>query len=368
MTKFALVTGACGAIGTNLVDLLLERGYQVRATDLETPVGTTVRNRDHIEKSGAEFIPSDLTKPDTLEKVVRDVEIIFHVASIFNYYTPFEVMERVNVQGMKNLCDAILKVNPDIELLVHWSTGEVYGFNMFDATMLPPSGELLEDHPMTPGESPYAKSKYLQEQVVWKYHKENGLPVTVLRLASVYGPGSMVDTLFFFLVTRGIIQAFPQQINFRWPLVHVKDVIASSVYLAERKNVVGEAYNIADDQNYTIADIFFSIAEATGNKIYRLPLNIQMSKVSGMMRTFLPMVKRFVPGIINAVKKKGKIPMFETFTINAYIDVLRSIRKFSDNFKYSNRKLKQTGYKLIYPDYRYSVYETAQWYREVGYI
>jgi nucleoside-diphosphate-sugar epimerase len=363
----ALVTGACGAIGNNLVDLLLEKRYKVRATDLEKPTGVTVCDRERIESCGAEFIPSDLTKPETLEKTVKDVDIVFHLASILNYATPWEVMERVNVQGTKNLCEVIAKTNPDARL-IHWSSGEVYGFGMMDASRLPPSGELTEEAQQKPGESPYAKSKHLQEQVVWGYSKEKGLKVTVLRLASVYGPGTFIDTLLFFAITRGIVGAFPKYINFRWPLVHVKDVIASSVFLAEKDVSVGEAYNIADDQNYTIAEVIYAIAFATGNKLYNPPLPIHMSKVTRITKAFIPLARRAAVRRINNVKKKGKTPVFETFTISAYMDTIKEVEKFSDDFKFSNRKLKGAGYELLYPDYRYSVYETAEWYRARGYI
>ncbi|MBI4361927.1 MAG: NAD(P)-dependent oxidoreductase [Euryarchaeota archaeon] len=367
MSGRVLVTGACGAIGTNLVELLVQQGTEVRATDLESPTGVTVASREQVERCGATFIPSDLTRPETLDRVVKGVDAVFHLASIFNYATPWEAMERVNVQGTRNLCEAIARSDPKTRL-IHWSSGEVYGFGMMDAAALPPDGELTEEAPQAPGESPYAKSKQLQEQVVWEYHREKGLPATVLRLASVYGPGTMLDTLFFFLVHRGILQAFPRHINLRWPLVHVQDVIRSSVHLAGRKEAVGQAYNIVDDQNYTVADVIHSVALATGNRLYALPIPIRMSKVTGITKLALPIAKMDTLRRIRAVKKRGKKPTFETFTIEAYMDVLRRVKRVHDDFRYSNRKLKATGYTLRYPDYRHSVHETADWYRQRRYI
>lgn len=131
---------------------------------------------------------------------------------------------------------------------------------------------------------------------------------------------------------------------------------------------MGEAYNIADDQNYTIADVIHAIAFATGNKLYNLPLSIRMSKVTGIAKAFMPLARRAAIRRINNVKKKGKTPVFETFTISAYMDTIKEVKKFSDDFKFSNRKLRSTGYELLCPDYRYSVYETAEWYRARGYI
>jgi UDP-glucose 4-epimerase len=354
-----LVTGACGAVGSALVELLVQKGYRVRATDLEQPVGVTVRNRERILQLGVEFVPADLTRPETLPPVVKGVDVVFHTASIFNYYAPLELMRKVNVEGTRNLCEALLRENPKV--FVHWSTLEIFGISMFQI-----EGELTEEHQPRPCEGiPYEKTKHEQEQVVWEYHAR-GLPAIILRPASLYGPGTMMDTVLFFLVTRGIIPALPRRLGFRWPLVHVKDVIHSSVHLAE-KGEVGKAYHIVDDQHYDLADVIFSIAAATDNKIYTLPPISMDSRLTRMAKIFLPLAKGMAVRTIRRIKKKGGKPFVEEGVLAAMLDELGRI-EFSKSFRASNKRLKETGYHLLYPDYRLSVYETAEWYRQRGYI
>ncbi len=366
--KKALVTGACGAIGTNLVMLLLDKGYSVKATDLEESTSCTAKeNMEYIKKSEAEFQPSDLTKPETLENVVKDVDIIFHTASLFNYYSPVDVMRKVNVQGTKNLCDAVVEHNPDLEKFMHWSTGEIYGFNMMDEKDLPPSGALKEDASKTPGESPYAQTKWEQEQVIWEYHEEYDLPAISLRLASVYGPGTLVETLFCYLITRGIVNIFPRDLNFKWPLVHVEDTLWSALHLAENGEE-GEAYNIGDDQDYTIADVFYAIADETGNELYNVPTVLGTSALVSLFKPFLPLLKYPIRSLIDGIKSQGIKPMMGKSTVEGYVEVLRDIDDFAEDFYYSNQKLKDTGYSPVYPDYRDSVRETYKWYEEIGYI
>lgn len=356
-----LVTGACGAVGSALVELLAQKGYRIRATDLEQPVGVTVRNRERILQLGVEFIPADLTRPETLPRVVRDVDVVFHTASIFNYYAPLELMRAVNVEGTRNLCEALLKEGGTLKAFIHWSTLEIFGISMFQI-----EGELTEEHQPRPCEGiPYEKSKYEQEQVVWEYHRR-GLPAIVLRPASLYGPGTMMDTVLFFLVTRGIIPALPRQLGFRWPLVHVKDVIHSSVHLAE-KGEVGRVYHIVDDQRYDLADVIFSIATATENKIYALPPISMSGRLTRLGKIFLPLAKRIAVRAIRKIKRKGRKPFVEEGVLAAMLDELGQT-KFSKNFRASNRRLKETGYRLLYPDYRLSVYETAEWYKQRGYV
>jgi nucleoside-diphosphate-sugar epimerase len=356
-----LVTGACGAVGSALVELLTQKGYRVRATDLEQPVGATVRNKERILQLGVEFVPADLTRPETLPPVVRDVDVVFHTASIFNYYAPLELMQRVNVEGTRNLCEALLREGRTPKVFMHWSTLEIFGISMFQI-----EGELTEEHQPRPCEGiPYEKTKYEQEQTVWEYHRR-GLPAIVLRPASLYGPGTMMDTLLFFLVTRGIIPALPRQLGFRWPLVHVKDVIHSSVHLAE-KGEVGKAYHIVDDQQYDLADVISSIAAATDEKIYTLPPISMSSRLMRLGRIFLPLAKRAGVRTIRKIKRKGRKPFVEEGVLAAMLDELGRT-KFSKNFRASNRRLKETGYHLLYPHYRLSVHETAEWYRQRGYI
>ncbi len=366
--KKALVTGACGDIGANLTLLLLEKGYSVRATDLEESTSCTGKeNKYYIQNSEAEFQSSDLTKPETLEDIVKDVDIIFHTASLFNYYSPTDVMRGVNVQGTRNLCDAVIEHNPDLEKFMHWSTGEVYGFNMMDEEDLPPSGALKENASKTPGESPYAQTKWEQEQVIWEYHEEYDLPAISLRLASVYGPGTLVETLFCYLITRGIVNVFPRNLSFKWPLVHVEDTMWSALHLAENGEE-GEAYNISDDQDYTAADVFYAIADETGNELYSIPTVLGVSTLMSLARPFLSLFKYPISAMIDGVRSQGVKPMVGKSTVEGYMEVLKDIDDFAENFYYSNEKLKDTGYEPKYPDYRDSVHETYKWYREIGYI
>lgn len=163
MNKLCLVTGTCGFSGSYMVELLQDVGYKVRATDLEgTDRGIY---KEIIEKEGVEFIPSDLTKKETLKEVVKDVEYVFHPAAIFSYSASYEAMEKVNVFGTRNLCEALLQEGK-IKRLIVWSTVGVYGLPKPE--MLPIAEETL----CSPSNL-YEKSKYEQEKVVIEFYKNH---------------------------------------------------------------------------------------------------------------------------------------------------------------------------------------------------
>lgn len=363
--KKVLVTGACGFVGGQLIDLLLEKGYKVRGTDLPNAP------RKHVEETGIEFIPADFTKSETLPVVVKDVDMIFNIASVFNYYTPWEAMEKINVQGVKNLCDAVVKHNPDIEIFVHCSTGEVYGYNMFGKTTeLTPEGEFLESGSKTPGEAPYAKTKWLQEQEVWRYHKEKKLPVTAIRLGTVYGKGLFFSRLINLFADVASLGVFPKNLNFRWPLVYVKDVAGAALFLAETKDrAIGRAFNVADDQNYILSDMVYAIADYLHMELNDLPIppmsTVWKAVPKGAIVTEI--VKAAYLTMTDEIKKKGEKVWFDYNHAVPYIElILGGVKEWADDFKYSNRSLKELGWKPQCSSFMDALPEMMEWSKKEG--
>ena len=154
-----------------MLDLLIDKGIRVRATDLGGA------DRSYVDKLGVEFVPADLTKRGTLRPALQGVDYVFHTASIFDCSAPWDLLYRVNVEGTRNLCEVALQTNP--EVIVHWSSGAVYGISK----ELPTN----ETSPKEPSNN-YEKSKWMQEQTALGFHRRYALPATVLRPASIYGP------------------------------------------------------------------------------------------------------------------------------------------------------------------------------------
>src|SRR5579859_4225792 len=95
-----LVTGAAGFIGSHVVERFRKAGFEVRATD-------TVRADLSIARgAGAECVPSDVTDPATLPPLMAGVEVVVHVAAIFNFAVPWELIHKVNVDGTTNVARA----------------------------------------------------------------------------------------------------------------------------------------------------------------------------------------------------------------------------------------------------------------------
>lgn len=312
-----------------MLDLLIERGMGVRATDLERA------DRSYVDKLGVKFIPADLRKKETLRQVLNGVDYVFHTASIFNYSAPWDLLYQVNVQGTRNLCEAALETNP--EVIVHWSSGAVYGISKEIPTK--------ETSHIEPSDN-YEKSKWMQEQIVLEFYRKYGLPVTVIRPAAIYGPRGKYGAIIpIFMLAKGKIRAIPGSGKTIGAFVHVKDVVNSALFLAGKKETVGEAYNIADDSHYTNEELLLYAAELLKVKVSTFHIPAFAIKLAAWWSE-------------EKAKLVGKKPEVER----------DAVKHLFQNYWLDNSKIKELGYNLIYPDVKEGLKETMKWYRDEGWI
>lgn len=332
--RLCLVTGANGFVGGHMVELLLDRGQRVRATDLAGGPGPNI-------PSGVEYLPSDLTVPETLPEVCRGVETIFHPASIFDFSTPRETMERVNVEGTDNLCRAA--AGAGVGRMILWGTMMIFG----DVERR--TDPIVEDTPPA-SDSIYASSKIRQEEVALGYHARGELEVTVIRPAIIYGPRSVYGLADIF-IKAAVLPFIPvvPAMKARPCMVHVRDVVGAAYHLAGREEAAGECYNLSDDFSHLpIRDLLTTAALVLEKPPLTLPLP------NFVVRWFLQTLADFTAAHA-WMKVKGR-PIME----KDFVHLLRM-----DGYS-SNAKLRSTGYEFLYPDWRAGLLETSAWYKERG--
>jgi nucleoside-diphosphate-sugar epimerase len=343
-----LVTGACGFIGSHMVEVLHQAGYRIRATDLPDAYARDDKEGGRfpgvLKDLGVDFVPSDVTKPETLPDAVRGVSYVFHIAAVFSYSAPWENLKRVNVDGTLALCRALSEEKPFRKLIL-WGAGGVYGF--------PPAESLpiRENDPKAPPNN-YLKSKHEQEQLVMRIGHETGLRYSIVRPTGVYGPrgvygmGTMIMPL-----ARPKRLFIPCNFSTRVPLVHVRDVCEAALFLANKKASDGEAYNLNDDTQMTVVEYMRHMGEVFGKPVILLP----------------PVPVRLVKALLN------RLAPLEALVSEHLVKRPRSlepdtIQYLGVDIAYSNQKLKEAGYRFLYPDARTGLRETVEWYRSSGWI
>ena len=145
-----LITGADGFIGSHLTEMLLERGYQVRALSLYNSFNYWGW-LDDIRHPNLEVVTGDVRDPHFCKHITQEIDIVFHLAALiaipYSYVAPDSYVD-TNVKGTLNICQAA-KENGVKRVLVT-STSEVYG----TAQYVP----IDEKHPKQP-QSPYSATK-----------------------------------------------------------------------------------------------------------------------------------------------------------------------------------------------------------------
>lgn len=329
-----------------MVEVLHEAGFEIRATDLADQYLADQRRRGRfpsvLKRLGVEFVPADLRDPPSLDAVVSDTVYCFHLAAVFNYSAPFEELERVNYHGTRELVDRLLD-QPTFAKLLHWGAGGVYSL----ANPMP----LTEESPIDPGND-YLRSKSMAEQLVMDYGADLGLRYSILRPTSVYGPRGVYGTgQMFQAAAAGPVSLCPRNWQFRIPFVHVRDVCRAALFLAERRDTDGEAYNINDSSELTNVEFFRFVAGVVGKPFVALPA-VDMDALKKILRPLasgLGWLSRNVT---------GELPPLEAPVVE-YMGI---------DLAYSNRKLLETGFEFTYPDARHGIADTILWYQRNGWM
>jgi dihydroflavonol-4-reductase len=174
MTRRALITGATGCVGANVVAALLDRGYTVRAMRRATS------SLDALDGLQPELVVGDIMDPVSLRPAMDGCAIVFHVAAVSDYWrASAERIYRVNVEGTRNVLAAALDAN--VERLVYTSSLAALG--------VPHPGQLLDESAvfnLSPHRFPYGHSKHLAEQAVQEAISQ-GLDGVIINPAGVVG-------------------------------------------------------------------------------------------------------------------------------------------------------------------------------------
>ena len=271
----SLVTGGSGFLGSHLVEALVARGDKVRALVRRTS------NITFLESLGVELVYGDLNDSQSLKTAAQGMERIYHCAALASDWGTWEDFQVANVTGLRNLLDAALEAG--VSKFVHVSTTDVYGYPNYPAD---------ETAPFRLRVLQYGDTKIKGEQLVWAYHREHGLPITVVRPVNIYGPRSTSFVLELAEVLKSGDMVYIGKKEQPAGLTYVTNVVDMILLAGDRENSVGHAYNASDGLDVSwrgYMDRLAKIVGAASPKIvipYRLAYfaGWVMEKVYGALR------------------------------------------------------------------------------------
>lgn len=238
-----LVTGGAGRLGKALVTALIKNGKEVRVL--------IQQNEDAIRLAqGSIPYLGDIADQDALERACEGAEAVIHLAAIVSQYRAGsrEIL-RTNTLGTRMVVQAAKKAG--VKKIIFASTVNIYGKSRKE--------KLDEESEVRPTDT-YGQSKRLAEEEIIK----SGMNYTILRMATIYGPGFENS----FLKIMGAIRNGKAYIvgngNNHLALVHINDVVKAFMLALEKKISNKKIYNITDGREYTQEYLFGLAADLLG--------------------------------------------------------------------------------------------------------
>lgn len=323
-----LVTGGTGFTGSRLCERLIREGYSVRALVRD------INRSSELLRWGVEPVVGELRDPSSLERAMRGIETVYHIAAIFREENVSrKEMWEVNVQGTRNMLDAAVKLG--VQRFVHCSTIGVHG-----DIKNPPANEQT---PYGPGDY-YQESKTEGEQVALKYMAEGRLPVVVFRPGGIYGPGDLrFLKLFKAIQRRRFVMLGSGKVIYQ--MTYIDDLIEGILLCGRKDKAIGQIYILIGEEPVTLNHLVQVIAEALGVPPPRLHFPVTPVYLAGFLCELI-----FKPFGINP-------PLYRR-----RVDFFRKTRCFD----ISKAKI-ELGFQPK-TDLKAGIKLTAGWYREHRYL
>ncbi len=248
-----LVTGAGGFLGSELVRQLIAQKHMVRALFKEN------EGLSNLGDVNVEVVRGDVRDKNVLREAVRGVDYVFHAASVYEL-TPFYVknpqeLYDINVEGAKNICEASLHAK--VKKLVY--TGSTAAVGLRDDKLAADESIALN---ILNKRSHYEKSKAQAQQIVLSY-RNRGLWVVSVNPSFLIGAGDSRPSPTGEVIVKFLNRQYPCYFDAILCLSDVKSAAQAHIN-ALQKGQSGESYIVANDQFFTLKELFQMLEKISG--------------------------------------------------------------------------------------------------------
>ncbi|MGA3056509.1 MAG: NAD-dependent epimerase/dehydratase family protein [Candidatus Limnocylindrales bacterium] len=301
--SLVLVTGGAGFIGSHTVDLLLEKGYEVRIIDSLQP-RVHPRGKPTYVPKDIEFIQGDVANRADMERALQGVDYVFHMAAYQDYLPDFSTFIHTNTESTALIFELAVS-DPDrfpLRKLVVASSQSVsgegkYKCNAEDTIFYPDPrtpdqlqrGEweipcptcgsaatplLIDEATCSNPGTTYGVSKYALELLAFNLGRRYGIETAAMRYTYVQGPRNS-----FYNAYSGIARRFALRIRAGLPpvcyedglqrrdYVNVRDVARANLIALENPLSNGLAFNVGGGRAVTVLEFARMMLDASGSNL-----------------------------------------------------------------------------------------------------
>jgi nucleoside-diphosphate-sugar epimerase len=260
-----LLTGGSGFLGSHVAEQLSARGVAVRA--LVRPSSDC----GHLRTlSGVELVTGAIEDRPSLDSAVSGVDAVIHAAGLVKARRP-EDFVAINVQGTRNVLEAIAAHGPSVRRLVFVSSLTAVGPSLDGLPVDPDANRPVSN---------YGRSKAEAERLVRGVAER--LSVVILRPPMIYGPRDRECLSFFKTIAS---RALPQFGDGRWlnSVVYGPDAARACIRAAEAEVPSGSSYFLEDGHVYVWRHMLEDIERAMGTRaIWRVGMPLPLVVVAAV--------------------------------------------------------------------------------------
>lgn len=255
----ALVTGGAGFIGSNLVDGLLNNGFEVIVIDNES----AECNEKFYWNPKAKNYKLDICDYESTVKLYDNVDYVFHLAAESRLQPAIENPINATNKNVVGTCTVLQCAREaSVKKVIYSSTSSAYGLNKFPNVETDPNDCL----------NPYSVSKVAGEELCKMYTNLYGLKTIIFRYFNVYGErspttGQYAPVVGIFLNQRdnGLPLSVVGDGTQRRDFIHVSDVVSANILAATSEYIsdeyYGEIFNIGSGENISILELATLISD-----------------------------------------------------------------------------------------------------------
>lgn len=267
-----LITGGAGFIGSHLCEKYTKEGHTVICLD-NFMSGNLTNVRHLLDYRNFKLIKGDIKDFDLLEKIMRDVDVVFHLAAqvhVDRSHIEPKLTYEVNVMGTQNVLE-VARIY-DAKRVIHASTSEVYG----SAQHVP----IDENHPLN-APHPYGASKIAADRMCYAYIQTYGMNISIMRFFNVFGPRQR-DIGY-----GGVISIFTRRVLSNTPPIiygeglqtrdytYIKDVVNAYDLVLKHNEPITEPINFGTGKEVSIVELANKIINLCGKNGEMKPVYVE---------------------------------------------------------------------------------------------
>ncbi len=262
LTGIALVTGGAGFIGSHIAAALMAEGARVRVLD-----DLSTGHRENIEEIGGdlEFIEGSVADEQLLNRVLEDVEVVFHEAAIPSVPRSVEAPKQTHIASVDGTFSLLVAARDRrVRRVVYAASSSAYG----DQPTLPKAEQMLPD-PL----SPYAVAKLVGEYYCQVFTRVYGLETVSLRYFNVFGPRQDPGSQYSGVVSRFISSLLSEERPVIYgdgeqsrDFTYIDNVVFANLKAALATEASGKVINVANGQRITLNQLLSELKDLTGKQ------------------------------------------------------------------------------------------------------